>query len=434
MTKSLRVGVAGLGTVGSAVVRWLMREKGMLTAATNRDISVVAVSARDKNRARDISLDHVAWENDPAQLAKRADVDLFIELIGGEDDPAYTAVKTALSSGKAVITANKALMAKHGMELATLAEAKGVPLSFEASAAGAVPVIRLLRDAYGGQPIDRIRGILNGTCNYILSKMEDEGIPFEQALAEAQSLGYAEADPAFDIDGYDTAHKLTLLTSLAFGVQIKPTGLEIRGIRNIKPLDLTMAAEFGCRVKLLGTAERTVSGLVRRVAPIMLQRGTPIAETNGVLNAVAIKATHVPEQTIIGPGAGGDATASSVVSDVVDIARGFSEPPFGRPTHLLGNVWEADPGEQVGCYYIRMLARDRVGVAASVATRMAEQGISIETILFRHLVRKADDPSIVPIILITHQTTYRAVEKALRHIASEGHIDDQSLVMRLERE
>lgn len=436
MAQPLFVGIAGLGTVGAAVVKWIERERDRLTPVTGRDIRVVAVSARNRERDRGLNLAGIQWVNDPVALAASGNIDVFIELIGGEGEPAYSAVKTALQSGKAVITANKALIARHGMELAALAEQHKVPLSFEAAAAGALPVVRLFRDALSGQPVRRIRGILNGTCNYILTKMEHEGLAFEPCLNEAQRLGYAEADPTFDIDGHDTAHKLVLLSSLAFGTSISADGLFIEGIRRITPLDIKIAEELGFRIKLLGVAEKTADGIERRVNPVMIPIGTPIAEAGGVLNAVAIKADRVQEQTIVGPGAGGEATASAVISDLVDIARGFNEPAFGRPTSSLEHdQYQSEPKSEAE-FYIRLTALDKIGSAGTIARRMAEQGISLESILQRALyafMKNDGKTTLVPIILITYATTFEAVRRALANIEADGIIEPNPQVIRIER-
>ncbi|HEY8579496.1 MAG TPA: homoserine dehydrogenase, partial [Beijerinckiaceae bacterium] len=313
MPTSLRVGIAGLGTVGASVIRLLDRQAGALAARTGRRIVVGAVSARDRGRDRGVSLGDAVWFDDPTQLATSPDVDLVVELIGGAEGPARKVVEAALGAGKPVVTANKALLAKHGMALAALAESKNVALAFEASVAGGIPIVKTLREGLAGNEISRVYGILNGTCNYILSRMQLESLSFEACLAEAQRLGYAEADPTFDIGGFDTAHKLAILASLAFGAQVDADAIHIEGISSITLDDLRSADELGYRIKLLGVAQRTPEGIEQRVHPTMVPKSSPIAQVMGVTNAVTIDADAVKELTLVGPGAGGEATASAVV-------------------------------------------------------------------------------------------------------------------------
>jgi homoserine dehydrogenase len=311
MSNPLRVGIAGLGIVGASLVRLLQRQASDFAGRTGREIVVIAVSARDRTRDRGIDLNGVAFFDDPAALAASGQIDVFVELIGGADGPAFAAAKAALQHGVPVVTANKAMIARHGLELAALAEAAGVALSFEASSAGGIPIVKTLREALAGNSIRRVYGILNGTCNYILSRMETDGLSFEECLADAQRLGYAEADPTFDIGGFDTAHKLAILTSLAFGARIDAEAIHIEGIEAISLTDLAAADELGYRIKLLGVAERTARGIEQRVHPTMVAKSSAIAQVMGVVNAVTIDGDAVGELTLIGPGAGGEATASA---------------------------------------------------------------------------------------------------------------------------
>src|SRR5579883_1773203 len=331
MPSPLRIGIAGLGTVGAAVVKLLDRQAETLARRTGRQIVIRGVSAARREKDRGVDLSRVTWYDDSVALAKAPDIDLFVELIGGEDGVALAVAEAALGAGKSFVTANKALLAKHGMRLAHLAEENGVALAFEASVAGGIPIVKTLREGLAGNSIERVYGILNGTCNYILTRMEQEGLSFAQCLAEAQKLGYAEADPSFDIGGFDTAHKLAILTSLAFGTRIDPDAIAIEGIRDISLADIEAASELGYRIKLLGVAERTSAGIEQRVHPTMVPRSSAIAQVMGVTNAVTIDADAVHELTLSGPGAGGLATASSVVADIVDIAKGARLPPFGLP-------------------------------------------------------------------------------------------------------
>jgi homoserine dehydrogenase len=373
-------------------------------------------------------------------LAASADVDCVIELVGGADGAALETVRAALSQGKHVVTANKALLAKHGLALARLAEDKGVSLAFEASVAGGIPIIKTLREALPANRISRLYGILNGTCNYILSRMELEGLTFQECLKDAQRLGYAEADPTFDVEGFDTAHKLAILTSLAFGTEIDAEAIYVEGISSITPLDLAMAKELGFRIKLLGVAERTKTGIEQRVHPTMVPRTSSIAQVMGVTNAVTIDADAVRELTLIGPGAGGDATASAVVADIADVATGKVQPLFGAPIDQLEKAPRAPMQRHEGGYYIRLTVHDRPGVAAGVATRMAEEDISLESILQKRSELAANkDPhgrsgAPVPLVLITYAATEASIRSALEKISGDGLIAEPPQVIRIERE
>ena len=440
-SEPFRIGIAGLGTVGAAVVTILERQAEALTRRTGRPVRVVAVSARDRSRDRGIALSGLTWFDDPVALARSREIDAFVELIGGADGIAKDAVEAALETGKHVVTANKALLARHGLPLARRAEAAGRALAFEAAAAGGVPVVKMLREALPANRITRLYGILNGTCNYILSRMEAEGCSFADCLAAAQELGYAEADPTFDIDGFDTAHKLAILTALAFGAEVDADAVYVEGIRQIAPLDLRMADELGFRIKLLGVAERTPTGIEQRVHPTMVPKSSSIAQVMGVLNAVTIDADAVRELTLIGPGAGGEATASAVVADLADIASGIVSPPFGRPVDGLDRPERAPVQRHEGGYYVRLTVHDRPGVAAGVATRMAEANISIESILQKRPAGSAPSSdkhgrsgAPVPLVLITYAATEAAIRGALDRIAADGLVAEDPQVIRIERD
>ena len=439
MTKQLRIGVAGLGTVGASLVRLLETHGETMGKRAGRPMAVTAVSARDRNRDRGVDLSGLAWFDDPVALAGSDDIDCFVELVGGDEGAARHAVETALKAGKHVVTANKALLAKHGNALAVLAEENGAHLAFEASAAGGIPIVKTMREALAGNHVTRLYGILNGTCNYILSRMEAEGLSFAECLADAQRLGYAEADPTFDVEGYDTAHKLALLTSLAFGTQIDADAIYVEGISAITPLDLKMADDLGFRIKLLGVAERTKTGIEQRVHPTMVPRDSAIAQVMGVTNAVTIDADAVGELTLIGPGAGGDATASAVLADIADVAGTPARPPFGWPVAQMEVPERAPMQRHEGGYYVRLSVYDRPGAAAGIATHMAENDISLESILQRRSEAAALDPTgrsgaPVPVVLITYATSEAAVRTALRQIAQDGLIAEDAQVIRIERE
>jgi homoserine dehydrogenase len=432
MSEVLRVGIAGLGTVGAAVVRLLGAQAADLAARTGRKIVITGVSARDPGRDRGIDLAGVEWFADPVALARSEKIDLFVELIGGDEGSARESVEAALGAGKSVVTANKALLAKHGLELARLAEAHHAALAFEASVAGGIPIVKTLREGLAGNSIERVYGILNGTCNYILSRMELEGLSFADCLADAQKLGYAEADPTFDIGGFDTAHKLAILASLAFGVKLDAEAISVEGIEQISLADLHAAKELGYRVKLLGVAQRTPHGVEQRVHPTMVPLSSPIAQVMGVTNAVTVDADAVNELTLVGPGAGGMATASAVVADIGDLARGIRSAPFGLPVDHLAPAEKSPMQRHEGGYYIRLAARNHIGAAAAIATRMAERGISLESIVQRRAC--AGDDSVVPVVLVTYATTEASVRDALDRIVADGHIAEKPQVIRIERE
>jgi homoserine dehydrogenase len=435
MQLPLRVGVAGLGTVGSAVLQLLDRQRAPLAARTARRISVTAVSAKQVREDRGVDLKRFVWFDDPAKLAASPEIDLFVELIGGADGAALASVEAALTAGKSVVTANKALLAKHGMRLVKLAEDKGVALGFEASVGGGIPIVKTLREGLAGNAITRVYGILNGTCNYILTRMENEHFSFAECLAEAQKLGYAEADPSFDIGGQDTAHKLAILTALAFGTTIDPDAVAIEGIKDLSLADIEAAAELGYRIKLLGVAQRTSAGIEQRVHPTMVPRSSAIAQVMGVTNAVTIDADAVHELTLVGPGAGGDATASAVVADIADIAKGVRLPPFGIPVAALVPLERAPMQMHEGGYYIRLSVYDRPGAAAAIATRMAERTISLESIVQRRRPGDRLKPATaVPVILITHATYEKLIREALAAVVADGFVAEEPQVIRIERE
>ncbi|MET3661140.1 homoserine dehydrogenase [Aquamicrobium ahrensii] len=435
MAEALRVGIAGLGTVGASVARVLTEKAAELTRQCGREIVVTAVSARDSTRDRGVDLSAAQWFADPVELARSADIDVLVELIGGEEGPARASVTAALEAGRHVVTANKALLARHGVALAEIAEEKGILLNYEAAVAGGIPVIKTMREAMAGNTVSRVFGILNGTCNYILTRMEAEGLSFEDCLKDAQRLGYAEADPTFDIEGNDTAHKLSILTSLAFGNRIAADDIYLEGISNITQADIRAASELGYRIKLLGVALRTESGIEQRVHPTMVPTASVIAQVHGVTNAVAIETDILGELLLSGPGAGGNATASAVVGDIADIAKsrpGFQHGPvFGRPAKELQPYRKARMRTHAGGYFIRLTVHDRVGVFAAVAQRMAENEISLESIV-QH-ANGANPETQKTVILVTHETTEAAVRGAVDGITEDGHLVDKAQVIRIER-
>jgi homoserine dehydrogenase len=440
MVAPLKAGVAGLGTVGSAVVRLVAQQRALIEARCGRGIEVVAVTARSPGQERDLGGSQPRWVADPVALAADDEIDVFVELMGGDGDPAKRAIETALSAGKAVVTANKALLAKHGVALSELAEKQGLPLNFEAAVGGAIPIVRTLREGFAVNPFTRVYGILNGTCNYILTRMEQEKLSFADCLKDAQRLGYAEADPTFDVEGFDTAQKLAIMASLAFGIRVNPDAVYVEGISSITPEDLDAASRLGYRVKLLGVAVRTAQGIEQRVHPTMVPKESAIAQVMGVTNAASIDADGIAPITLVGPGAGGMATAASVIADLGDIAAGARAPMFGRPVGLLAECRQAPMQRHEGGYYIRLAAVDRPGTFAAIAKHLADEGISLESIMQNRTgVRPhgGDDPkspdSPAPVILITYATTEDAVRRALAAIKAEGVIAGQPQVIRIEK-
>ena len=438
MSEALKVGVAGLGTVGAAVVQLLSKNGAQLARKAGRAVTVTAVSARDKSRDRGFDVSGFDWYTDPVDMAEKGEIDIFVELIGGDSGPAEDSVRAALKRGIHVVTANKALLARHGVELARLAEANKACLNYEAAVAGGIPIVKTLRESMAGNDISRVYGILNGTCNYILTRMEADGISFEDCLADAQRLGYAEADPTFDIEGNDTAHKLAILTSLAFGTEISCDDIYMEGITSITTADIQAADELGFRIKLLGVAQRTETGIEQRVHPTMVPKSSAIARIDGVLNAVAVDGDYVGEIVLVGPGAGGNATASSVVADVADIARGDTTPVLGMPAADLKEYKRARMRLHEGGYYIRLSVNDRPGAFAEIAQSMGAAGISLESIVQKRqpeeiVPAKRDTETPQPVILITYETTEVAIKEALDVIMSKGVVAEQPQMIRIEK-
>lgn len=432
----MRIGIAGLGTVGTALLR-ILAEDGMgLGKKLGREIVITAVSSRSRSKERGVDISGFTWHDDPVGLARSNEIDLFVELIGGEDGPALAAMRAALERGVPVVSANKALLARHGVEMAALAENSGTQLGFEAAVAGGIPVIKTLREGLGSARVSRVYGIMNGTCNYILTRMGEETISFEDCLKDAQELGYAEADPTFDIEGFDTAHKLALLTTLCFETEIATDDIFVEGITAITQVDMKVAADLGYKIKLLGIAEMREGGIEQRVHPTLVPRGSAIAGVDGVLNAVAMETNHVSDLMMAGPGAGGAATAASVLSDILDIVRGHRVPPLGVPTGQLTPYKRAPMRAHKGGYYIRLNARDVPGALASITTRMAEGDISLQSVIQRPDLRielpgvAADETRTV--VLITYETAEDTVRSALSRMSEDGFVLGDTQLIRIE--
>ena len=426
MTKPLRIALAGLGTVGAGVIRLLDTNGALIARRAGRPIEIVAVSARDRSKDRGVDIGRFAWVDDTTALA-HADVDVVVELVGGSDGPALTLARATLGAGKSFVTANKAMLAHHGLELARAAEAANVALKFEAAVAGGVPVIKGLREGAAANEIERVYGILNGTCNYILSKMEAEGRDFADVLAEAQALGFAESDPSFDIDGVDAAHKVSLLASLAFGTQPAFADVAASGIRHVLAADIAEAASLGYRVRLIGLAESGPNGLFQRVHPHLVPISHPLAHVTGATNAVVAEGNFVGRLLFQGAGAGDGPTASAVVADLIDIARGEFGPAFAMPADALLAQGPADAGDRLGRAYVRFTVADRVGVLAEIAAAMRDAGVSIESLMQRGV--HADGSVLVAIV--THEGPERSVAQALERLRGSQSLVGQPLWMHI---
>ncbi len=428
MSEVLKIGIAGLGTVGVGVIQMLAERAPLLVERCGHRLAVVAVSARDRQRDRGVDRGAMQWFNDPRALAADADVDVVVELIGGADGVALDVCRAAIARGRPVVTANKSMIAHHGASLAESAEAGGVSLGYEAAVAGGIPIVKALREGLAGNRIERVYGILNGTCNYILSAMSENASSFGDILAEAQRLGYAEADPSFDIDGVDAAHKIAILASLAFGTAPNIDAVYTEGISHITPQDTIYAAELGYRIKLLGVANLTDHGLEQRVHPCMVPASAPIAQVEGVFNAVVIEGDFVDRTMFGGRGAGGGPTASAVVADLVDIARGNMLPTFGVPAANLRRIEAASMTRHRGAYYIRLLVVDQPGVMAAVTAALRDARVSVKA-LIQHSHDLGDGAQVV---LTTHQTGEDSMLQALQEIAALDPVLEAPCMIRIE--
>lgn len=411
MTKPLRIAIAGLGTVGAGVIKMIQSNGALIAARAGRPIEIAAVSARSRSRDRGVDISTYAWEDDPVALARRDDIDLVVEVMGGEDGPARATALAALKSGKHVVTANKALMARHGQSLAEAAEAVGVALRFEAAVAGGIPIVKALTEGLAGNRIIRVMGVMNGTCNYILTKMESTGASYADVLAEAQRLGYAEADPSFDVGGIDAAQKLALLVAIAFGTRVDFGGVAIEGIERVSLTDIEHAADMGYRIKLLGVAQMNGDGLEARMQPCLVPEGSPLGQLDGVTNMVVVEGDYVGQIVARGPGAGEGPTASAILGDVIDVARGLLIPAFGQPATSLRPATRTTGGIPAA-YYLRFALADAPGVLARVATALGEAGISIN-----RMRQYEHDTTEAPVLIVTHQTQRAALDSALAAIA-----------------
>lgn len=426
MTTPLRLGIAGLGTVGTGVLKIIRQKANLLSARAGRPIEVVAVTARSRDKDRGVSLTGYDWAKDPVALAKRDDIDVFVELIGGSDDPAKDATEAALSTGKDVITANKALLALHGQALATQAEDAGRTLRFEAAVAGGIPVVKALTEGLAGNDVTRVMGVMNGTCNYILTRMQSAGLPYDEVFEEANQLGYLEADPNLDVGGIDAGHKLALLASIAFGTQVDFEGVQLEGIQSITIEDIDQAADMGYRIKLLGVARMTGRGLEQRMSPCLVPDNSPLGQLEGGTNMVVLEGDAVEQIVLRGPGAGEGPTASAVMSDVMDIARGVRLPTFGVPAKTLTKAAPASAATPVP-YYLRLALQDKPGALAKVATVLGNAGVSIDRMRqYRH------DDATAPVLIVTHKTAPSDLAQALDAMTSVDVIAAPPVALRIE--
>ncbi|MEL6103761.1 MAG: homoserine dehydrogenase [Pseudomonadota bacterium] len=422
----LRLGIAGLGTVGVGVVRIIRKQAALLRARTGRDVVISAVSARNRDKDRGVPIKDYGWEDDPVALARRDDVDVFIELMGGSDGPAKAATEAALGAGKDVVSANKALLAVHGQALAEMAEVKGCALRYEAAVAGGIPVIKALTEGLAGNEITRVMGVMNGTCNYILTQMEATGQGYNALFEECDRLGYLEADPNLDVGGIDAGHKLAILASIAFGTQVDFPSVELEGIQSITLEDIRQAADMGFKIKLLGVAQRTGRGLEQRMMPCLVPATSPLGQLEGGTNMVVIEGDAVEQVVLRGPGAGEGPTASAVMGDVCDIARSLRLPVFGQPATTLS---ESKPAKSImpAPYYLRMALVDKPGALAKIAAVLGEAGVSIDRMRqYGH-----SEPS-APVLIVTHKSTRAAIDAAMAAMAATGVLASDPVALRIE--
>ena len=426
MTSPLRLGIAGLGTVGTGTVKIVERQANRLTARAGRAINITAVSARSRDKDRGINLSRYDWEDDVVRLAGREDIDVFVELIGGSDGPALAATEVALKAGKDVVTANKALLAHHGQELAQLAEANGATIRFEAAVAGGIPVIKALGESLAGNEVTRVMGVMNGTCNYILTRMEGAHLPYDDVFREADKLGYLEADPTLDVGGIDAGHKLALLAALAFGTQVDFGAMDIEGIEQVSIEDIEQAAELGYRIKLLGVAQMSGRGLEQRMSPCLVPATSPLGQLEGATNMVVLEGDSVNQVVLSGPGAGEGPTASAVMGDVMDIARGLRPAVFGQPAGSLQPAVSAVAAAPAP-FYLRMALEDKPGALAKIAAVLGDHGISID----RMRQRGHSEPT-ATVLIVTHKATRTAIDGAIESMRTTGVVVGDPVAIRIE--
>jgi homoserine dehydrogenase len=431
MAEPLRIALAGLGTVGAGVIRLLDTNAALVSARAGREVRIVAISARDRDRDRGVDLSRFEWCDDMTAMAARGDVDAVVEMIGGADGPALTLAKTAIREGKALVTANKAMIAHHGLTLAEAAERAGVALKFEAAVAGGIPVVKGLREGAAANAIARVQGILNGTCNFILSEMEDSGRDFADVLAEAQARGFAEADPTFDVEGIDAGHKLAILAAIAFGASLDFAYVSCQGITRVRAADIARARDLGFVIRLVGAADVEVSEsgpprMLQRVRPCLVPQGHPLAHVRGATNAVVAEGNFSGRLLFQGAGAGDGPTASAVVADLIDIARGETGPAFSVPVGQLMAMAPAEPGDRLGRSYIRFTVADRPGVLAEITAAMRDAQVSIESLIQQG---RSNDQGEVLVAMVTHEGPERCVDLAVELLAGAASLTAPPLVL-----
>lgn len=429
MSAPLRIGLAGLGTVGIGVVKIVQRHADLIAARAGRPIVITAVSARDPKKNRDADLSGYAWETDPVALAQRDDVDVFVEVMGGHEGPAKLATEAAIASGKSVVSANKALLAHYGQELAEAAEAKGAVIRFEAAVAGGIPVIKTLTEGLAGNRITRVMGVMNGSCNYILTRMQNEGLTYETVFEEARKLGYLEADPNLDVGGIDAGHKLALLSSIAFGTKVAFDKVELEGIGNVSIEDIELADDMGYHIKLLGVAQVTGRGLEQRMTPCLVPADSPLGQLQGGTNMVVLEGDSVGQIVMRGPGAGEGPTASAVMGDVIDLARGLKISTFGQPAAGLKDATAAKSATPAA-YYMRMTLLDKPGALAKIATCIGDAGISIDQMRQINKPNEADNKATV--LLVTHKATPADIAHAMAQFDQTGVLVGAPVSIRIE--
>ena len=422
----LRIGLAGLGTVGIGVVQILQRHGDLIAQRAGRRIELVAVSARDRTRNRDADLSGFDWESDPVALARRADIDVFIEVMGGHDGPAKASSEAAIAAGHDLVSANKALLAHHGQALAEAAEANGCVIRFEAAVAGGIPVIKALTESLAGNQIKRVMGVMNGTCNYILTRMQNAGLPYDQVFEEARQLGYLEADPNLDVGGIDAGHKLSLLAAIAFGTRVNFDAVELEGIGSISIDDIRLAADMGYRIKLLGVAQMTGRGLEQRMTPCLVPADSPLGQLQGGTNMVVLEGDSVGQIVMRGPGAGMGPTASAVMGDVIDIARGFRISTFGQPAWNLVSATPARTSSPAP-HYLRMTLLDKPGALAKNATCHGDAGGSID-----QMRQYGHSGTNAPVLIVTHKATRDDIDHAIGLFAGTGVLVGDPVAIRIE--
>ena len=411
MTKPLRLGIAGLGTVGVGVIKIIQEKKSLLEARTGKQIIISAVTAKNKDKERGVDLTPYPWEQDPISLVKRDDVDVFIELIGGHEGVAKEALELAIKNGKDVITANKAL---------------GSALRFEAAVAGGIPVIKSLTEGLAGNSISKIMGVMNGTCNYILTRMESSGLSYEEVFSEADDLGYLEADPNLDIGGIDAAHKLSLLSSIAFGTEVNFNGVELDGIDKITINDIHQAADMGYRIKLLGVSQMTSNGLEQRMAPCLVPASSPLGQLEGGTNMIVIEGDQVGQIVLRGAGAGEGPTASAVIADLADLARGNRLTTFGQPAKTLTKAISSK-SQTLAPYYLRMLLHDEPGALAKITKILSEFNVSID-----RMRQYGHEDENAPVLIVTHEIRHEDLMKAIQKMPNTEVLKAQPVVIRIE--